>query len=174
MLEKWTNVVVANDVHFETMKTIMDCYKEGIVSGFETTNRDAFTYIVEKYNFLEIKEEIAEYLFQSYFIKQDLTILESIFFTYGNQFEKKLVIKELVLMIVGGKKVPEFVTNFNVPDFTEFAECCCVALKNRTYYEFQGFLETLDSWLSKDSEERSVAYLKIWGMIDVNKFSVYH
>ncbi|XP_065559184.1 uncharacterized protein LOC136026486 isoform X2 [Artemia franciscana] len=52
MLEKRTNVVVANDVHFGTMKTIMDSYKEGTVSGFETRNRDAFVYIVEKYNFL--------------------------------------------------------------------------------------------------------------------------
>ena len=58
MLEKRTNVVVANDVHFETMKTIMDYYKEGTVSGLETTNRDAFTYILEKYNFLGIKEKL--------------------------------------------------------------------------------------------------------------------
>ncbi|XP_065583696.1 uncharacterized protein LOC136042661 isoform X2 [Artemia franciscana] len=48
MLEKRTNVVLANDVHFETMKTIMDYYKEGTVSGLETMNRDACTYILEK------------------------------------------------------------------------------------------------------------------------------
>ncbi|XP_065583697.1 uncharacterized protein LOC136042662 [Artemia franciscana] len=171
MLEKQTNVILANDVHFETMKIIMDYYKEGIVSGFETTNRDAFTYIVEKYNFLEIKEEIAEYLFQSYFIKQDLTILESIFFTYGNQFEKKFVIKEMTLMIVEGKEAPEFVTNFNAPDFVELAKCCCAALKNSQFSRYQGFFKTLYSWLSKDSEQRSVAVLEIIGMIDVGTFS---
>jgi hypothetical protein len=58
--------VLAHDLNFETMKSIMDYYKEGFetgfwnkVSGFETKNRDAFTFIVEKYNFLAIKEEMA-------------------------------------------------------------------------------------------------------------------
>ena len=171
MLEKRTNVVVANDVHFGTMKTIMDSYKEGTVSGFETRNRDAFVYIVEKYNFLGINEKIAEYLFESYFTKRDLTILESIFFTYGNQFDKKFVIKEMALMIAEGKAAPEFVTNFNAPDFIEFAKCCCAALKNSRFSRHQGFLRRLYSWLSKDSEKRSVVVLEIVGMIDMQQFS---
>ena len=171
MLEKRTNVVVANDLHFETMKTIMDYYTKGTVSGFETTNRDAFTCIVEKYNFLGIKKKIAKYLFQSYFIKQDLKILESIFFTYGNRCEKNFVIKEMALMIAEGKEAPEFVTNFNAPDFVELTKCCCAALKNSQFSRYQGFLKTLYSWLSKDSEQRSVAVLEIIGIIDVQTFS---
>ena len=67
MLEKRTNLIQANDVNFETMKIIIDFYKEGIVSGFKIMKRDAFTYIVETYNFLSIKEEIAEYLLPKIF-----------------------------------------------------------------------------------------------------------
>ncbi|XP_065581704.1 uncharacterized protein LOC136041079 [Artemia franciscana] len=119
MLEKRTNLIQANDVNFETMKIIIDFYKEGIVSGFETMKRDAFTYIVEKYNFLGIKEEVAEYLLQRYFMKPDVKLLDSVFFTYGDRFKKTAVIKEMALMIAEGKKVPTFVNNFESPDFIE-------------------------------------------------------
>jgi hypothetical protein len=180
MLEKRTNLVLAHDLNFETMKSIMDYYKEGFKTGFwnkasffETTNRDAFTYIVEKYNFLAIKEEIAQYLLQSYRVKQDLTILESVFFTYGNQIEKMFVIREMTLMIAEGKDVPQFVTNFNAHDFLELAKCCCAALKNSQFSRYQCFLKTLYSWLSKDSEKRSVAALEIVGMIDMTTFKVH-
>jgi hypothetical protein len=171
MLEKRTNHVLANDVNFETMKTVMDYYKEGTISGFEAMNRDAFTYIVEKYNFLGIKEEIAEYLLENYLIKQDVKILESIFFSYGDKFKKITVIKEMALMTAKGKEAPQFVADFNALDFLEFAKCCCDALTGRKFEGFHGFLKTLYNWLSMNSEERSVAVLEILGMIDMRNLS---
>jgi hypothetical protein len=171
MIEKRTNIVLANDVNFETIKTIIDFYKEGTVSGFETMNRDTFTYIVEKYNFLGIKEEIAEYLLQKYIMTQDIKFLDSIFFTYGDRLKKNAVIKEMALMMAEGKEAPQFVTNFNATDFMELARCSCNALKGSSFGKFQGFLKTLYRWLSKDSENRSVVVLEIIGIIDMQRFS---
>ncbi|KAK2715268.1 uncharacterized protein LOC136043820 [Artemia franciscana] len=171
MLEKRTNLVLADDVNFETMKVIMDYYKEGSVSGFITMNRHIFTYIVEKYNFLCIKERIAEHLLQSYFINQDLRILESIFFTYGNQYEKTIVIKEIAHMIAKGRDTPDFVTEFNAPDFMELARYSCDALKNSAFDRFRSLLRTLYYWVYENSEERSAAVLEIVGMINMENFS---
>ncbi|XP_065580869.1 uncharacterized protein LOC136040569 [Artemia franciscana] len=171
MLEKRTNLIQANDVNFQTMKIIIDFYKEGTVSGFETLNRDAFTYIVEKYNLLSIKEEIAEYLLQSYFMKQDVKFLESVFFTYGDRFKKMVVMREMAVMIAEGKEAPKFVDNFNAPDFIELAKYSLAALKHSPFERFQCFLETLNRWLSQDSEKRSVAASEIIGIMDMQKFS---
>ena len=167
MLEKRTNLIQANDVNFETMKIIIDFYKEGIVSGFETMKRDAFTYIVEKYNFLSIKEEVAEYLLQRYFMKPDVKLLDSVFFTYGDRFKKTAVIKEMALMIAEGKQVSTFVNNFNVPEFIELVR---YALKYTPYDRQYVLLKTLCSWLSQDSERRSVATLEIIGIIDMRRY----
>ncbi|KAK2713937.1 uncharacterized protein LOC136040570 [Artemia franciscana] len=166
MLEKRTNLIQANDVNFQTMKIIIDFYKEGTVSGFERLNRDTFTYIVEKYNFLGIKEEVAEYLLQRYFMQPDVKLLDSVFFTYGDRCKRTAVIKEMALMIAGGKEVPTFVNNFESPDFIELVRYVI----DFPYNRFRVLLKTLCSWLSKDSERRSVVTLEIIGIIDLQKY----
>ncbi|XP_065558670.1 uncharacterized protein LOC136026241 [Artemia franciscana] len=172
-LGKETNLIEADDVDFDTMKSIMDFYKEGNVSNYEGLNRDKFSYIIEKYKFIGIKEEIAENVLDKYFEKQDIEILESIFFTYTGHNQKAKAIQELALLIIKGKEGPDFVGDFCIIDFFELSRICCQALNGWDISRFKGFLDTLFKWQNRDSENRSIPGLEIAGMIDINGFSCY-
>ena len=52
-----TNLVVANDIFFETMQFIIQYYENGTVRGYKKVDKEGFDYIVEKYDLFGIKDE---------------------------------------------------------------------------------------------------------------------
>jgi len=172
-LGKHSNFIRANDVDFNTMKMIMDFYKEGKVSNFEALDKEQFSFIVKKYNFIGIKEEIAEHVLEIFFKKQDVEILGSIFSTFYGHFQKSKAIQELAIVIIKGNEGPNFVDDFSIPDFLELSRICCQALNGYNIARFQGFLNTLYRWLDRDFEERSISALEIAGMIDITSFQCH-
>jgi hypothetical protein len=128
MLEKHTHCVQADDVDFETMNIIMEFYKEGTVPDYKTLDREHFTYIVEKYNFLGIKEEIAENVLQDFYKWKNMDDLESIFSTFESQRHKERAIACIADRISQGLCLPYFVSELSISDFIALKTLCCSAL----------------------------------------------
>ena len=47
-VEKTTNVVLANDIHFRTVEFVIQYYEDETVSGFQAIEKEVFDYIFEK------------------------------------------------------------------------------------------------------------------------------
>ena len=78
-IENKTNLVVANDIHFETMQFIMQYYKYGTIHGYQKVDKERFDYIVEKYDLFGIKDDIAEKLIAEYKQGENSKLLETYF-----------------------------------------------------------------------------------------------
>ncbi|XP_065573444.1 uncharacterized protein LOC136035528 isoform X2 [Artemia franciscana] len=172
MLERRQNFVEADDVDFNTMKTVIDCYKEGFIPDLAIIDKKAFTYVVEKYNFIGIKEAMAEHVFDTYVKDKDIELLKSIFTTYDCPVVKIAAIKEIALLIIQGKTIPGFIDDFDVHDFFELSRICCAPPMERETGRFEVFLNCFYRWVSKNPEERSDTAMRILGMMDIRKFSV--
>ncbi|XP_065577382.1 uncharacterized protein LOC136038220 [Artemia franciscana] len=171
MLEKRTNTVAAADVDLATMKVIIGYYETGYIPRIDTIYKEAFTYIVDKYNFLGIKEAMAERVFEEYHDEKKIDILGEIFTTYDCPAFKALAIKELVVVIMKGGKRPDFIIDFDAQDFLKLSMLCCSSLKGNNFERWNVFLDCFSSWLSKNPEERSRTATEILSMIDVRSFS---
>jgi hypothetical protein len=171
MLEKQTNIVVANDVEVNAMKAIIGCYEEGKIPEMSKIDLGAFSYVVDKYNFLGIKEAMAEQLLDKFAKENDLKILEFIFTTYDCKAQKKIAINEIAMTIVKGRKGPDFIVDFDIYDFLQLSKIVCASNIKRKFERWDSFLNCFYEWVSKNSEERSGTAVEILGMIDVRKFS---
>ncbi|XP_065567375.1 uncharacterized protein LOC136031649 isoform X2 [Artemia franciscana] len=171
-LEKETNTVMADDVHFMTMEFIIQCYTGEEVLCFQEVDKDAFEYIVEKYNFLGIREEAAEKVIHIYRETGDIEALGNVFSIYNSQKSKMTALKELIPIVAAGQKAPCFVDLFTIEEFKEFSKICCDVLKDSQVEQWDGFLKTFYSWTLKNPEERSMASLEILGMINIQQFPV--
>ncbi|XP_065566115.1 uncharacterized protein LOC136030934 [Artemia franciscana] len=171
MLEKRTNIVVADDVDVNAMKAIIGCYEEGKISEMSLINLEALSYVVDKYNFLGIKEAMAEHLLDKFAKDNDLKVLEFLFTTYDCKAQKKIAINEIAMIIVKGGKGPDFIVEFDNHDFLQLSEIVYSSLKERKFERWDSFLDSFYGWVSKNSEERSGTAVEILGMIDVRKFS---
>ncbi|XP_065565204.1 uncharacterized protein LOC136030273 [Artemia franciscana] len=171
-LEKETNTVMANDVPFMTMEFIIQCYTGGTVLCFQEVDKDAFEYIVEKYNFLGIQEEAAEKVIHIYRETGDIEALRNVFSIYKSQKSKMTALKELIPIVAAGQKAPCFVDLFTIEEFKEFSKICCDVLKDSKVEQWDGFLKTFHSWTLKNPEVRFIASLEILGMINTQQFPV--
>jgi len=171
-LEKETNTVMADDVHFMTMEFIIQCYTGETVLCFQEVDKDAFEYIVEKYNFLGIQEEAAEKVIHIYRETGDIEALGNVFSIYNSQKSKTTALKELIPIVAAGQKAPCFVDLFTIEEFKEFSKICCDVLKDSKVEQWDGFLKTFYSWTLKNPEERSMASLEILGIINIQQFPV--
>ncbi|XP_065573443.1 uncharacterized protein LOC136035528 isoform X1 [Artemia franciscana] len=172
MAEKRTNLVSAEDVDFETMETIFDYYANRNGADFNKIKANDFGYIVQKYNFIGIKEIVAKALLDKYRENKDISVLENIFTTYDCQAPKMVATTELAIMIASGGKGPKYITNFTVPDFLSLSKICCASLKETEFESCNAFFNSFYNWVSQNPDERSVAAIEIIGMIDIRKFSV--
>ena len=137
-IEKRTNLVVANDIHFETMQFIMQYYEYGTVHGYQKVNKEGFDYIVEKYDLFGIKDDIAEKLIAEYKQGENLKLLGT-YFSISNSPESKMgALRELARVAAERKAVPNFFNAFSVDDFIKFSEICCYML----------FQSKMDNWES--------------------------
>ncbi|XP_065566113.1 uncharacterized protein LOC136030933 [Artemia franciscana] len=171
MLEKRTNIVVADDVDVNAMKAIIGCYEEGKIPDMSVITLVTFSYVIDKYNFLGIKEMMAEHLLDKFAKENDLTVLELIFTTYDCKAQKKIAINEIAMIIVKGGKGPDFIVEFDNHDFLQLSEIVYSSLKERKFERWDSFLDSFYGWVSKNSEERSGIAVEILGMIDVRQFS---
>ncbi|XP_065583230.1 uncharacterized protein LOC136042223 isoform X1 [Artemia franciscana] len=171
-IEKRTNVVVANDIHFETMQFIIQYYENGTVHGYKKANKEGFDYNVEKYDLFGIKDDIAEKLLGEYRQGENLKLLEAYFLISNSPKSKFGALRELALIAVQGKVVPNFVNAFTVEDFTKFSEMCCDMLRQSKMDNWKSFLNIFYSWTSENPEERSIASLKILSLINLGNFPV--
>jgi len=175
MLEYQTNIVVADDVDFYAMKAIIGYYNEGEVPEMSVINEAAFSYVIEKYNFLRIKEAMAEamaeHLLDKFIAENDLQALELIFTDYNCKAQKNRAIIEIATILVKGKKVPDFIVDFDIHDFLYLSNFVCASLIKMKFERWNAFLSCFYEWVSKNSEERSATAVEILGMIDVRKFS---
>ncbi|XP_065582395.1 uncharacterized protein LOC136041625 [Artemia franciscana] len=169
-IEKRTNVVVANDIHFETMQFIIQYYENGTVHGYKKVNKEGFDYIVEKYDLFGIKDDIAEKLLGEYRQGENLKLLEAYFLISNSPKSKIGALRELARIAVQGKVVPNFVNAFTVEDFTKFSEMCCDMLRQSKMDTWKCFLNIFYSWTSENPEERSIASLKILSLINLQNF----
>ena len=170
--ESRTNLVVANDIHFETMQFIMQYYENGTVHGYKKVNKEGFDYIVEKYDLLGIKDDIAETLLVKYIQGENLKLLEAYFLISDSPKSKIGALRELARIAVEGKVVPDFVNGFSVDDFINFSEICCDMLRQSKMDNWERFLNVFYSWTSQNPEERSIASLKILSLINLGNFPV--
>ncbi|XP_065566109.1 uncharacterized protein LOC136030929 [Artemia franciscana] len=171
MLEKRTNIVVADDVDVNAMKAIIGCYEDGRIPDMSVITLETFSYVIDKYNFLGIKEMMAEHLLDKFAKENDLTVLELIFTTYDCKAQKKIAINEIAMIIVKGGKGPDFIVEFDNHDFLQLSEIVYSSLKERKFKRWDSFLDSFYGWVSKNSEERSGIAVEILGMIDVRQFS---
>ncbi|XP_065583229.1 uncharacterized protein LOC136042222 [Artemia franciscana] len=173
-IEKRTNVVVANDIHFETMQFIIQYYENGTIHGYEKVNKEGFDYIVEKYDLFGIKDDIAEKLLGEYRQGENLKLLEAYFLISNSPKSKIGALRELARIAVEGKVVPNFVNGFSVDDFMKFSEMfsemCCDMLGQSKVDTWKCFLNIFYSWTSENPEERSIASLKILSLINLKNF----
>ncbi|KAK2713878.1 uncharacterized protein LOC136040891 isoform X2 [Artemia franciscana] len=170
MLEKYTNVVSAKDINFDTMKTIIDYYNKGVVTDVLNVDDIAFSYIVEKYNFVGIKEAFAEILLDKYKKDENVEILEKIFTSYNSHNHKVRAVAEIATMIAQGKKSPTFVANLSAQDFLELSKSCCAILIGTDALKWAEYLNIFKLWAKRNSVAESVVVLEIIGMIDIRKF----
>ena len=171
MLEKRTNIVVADDVDFNAMKAIIGCYEEGRIPDMSVITLETFSYVVDKYNFLGIKETIAEHLLDKFAKENDLKVLELFFTTYDCNARKKIAMNEIAILIVKGRKGPDFIVDFDINDFLQFSKIVCAYLIKKKFERWDTFLNCFYGWVSENSEERSGTAVEILGMIDIRKFS---
>jgi hypothetical protein len=171
MIEKRTNVVTADDVYFETMKFIIDYYNIGNIGDFknslETLDKEQFTYIVDKYSFLAIKEDFTEIIFQEYLKTNDIEILGCVFFPFESQFYKFKAMVEVVTIVARNEWEPTFLSHLNIPDFLGFSRLYCeiyCSLGFR-FTVHRLFTEILRVWYSKDPENRINTLLSIIQMM---------
>ncbi|XP_065581377.1 uncharacterized protein LOC136040891 isoform X3 [Artemia franciscana] len=171
-IEKRTNIVVVNDIHFETMQFIMQYYEHGTVHGYEKVTKEGFDYIIEKYDLFGIKDDIAEKLIGEYRQGKNLKLLEAYFLISDCPRSKIGALRELACVAVEGKVVPNFVNAFTVDDFTKFSEICCDILRQSKMDNWESFLNIFYSWTSENPEGRSIASLKILSLINLENFPV--
>ena len=171
-IESKTNSVVANDIHFETMEFIIQYYVNGTVHGYEKVNKEGFDYIVDKYEFFGIKDDIADKLIGEYRQSKNLKLLEAYFSISSSPKFKIGALRELACIAVQGRPVPYFVNSFTVDDFTKLSEICCDMLSQSKMDDWESFLNIFYSWTSEKPEERSIASLKILSLINLENFPV--
>ena len=171
-IESKTNLVVANDIHFETMQFIIQYYENGTVHGYEKVNKEGFDYIIEKYDLFGIKDDIAEKLLGEYRQGENLKLLEAYFLISNSPKSKIGALRDLAHIAVLGKAVPNFVNAFTVDDFMKFSEICCDMLGQSKMDYWESFLNVFYSWTSENPEGRSIASLKILSLINLKNFPV--
>ncbi|XP_065582117.1 uncharacterized protein LOC136041391 [Artemia franciscana] len=174
-LEKKTNTVMADDVHFPTMEFIIQCYTRGTVALVDNqVDKEDFEYIVEKYNFIGIRDEVAEMMIHIYRKTGNIEALANVFFLCDSQKWRMTALKEIVPIITAGKKAPDFIDVFTIEEFKEFSRICCHIMKDSKVDQWQSFLEAFYSWTKypENPEERSMTSLEILGMMNIEQFPV--
>ncbi|KAK2704922.1 hypothetical protein QYM36_017089 [Artemia franciscana] len=132
----------------------------------------AFNYVIDKYNFLGIKEAMAENLLDKFAKDNDLRVLEFIFTTFDCKAQRKIAINEIAMIIVKGRKGPDFIVDFDIHDFLQLSEIVCASLIKRKFEGWDSYLNCFYGWVSKNSEERSGTAVEILGMIDIRASEV--
>ncbi|XP_065567070.1 uncharacterized protein LOC136031430 [Artemia franciscana] len=171
-IEKRTNVVVIDDVHFLTLNFIIQCYEKGTMPCLKKLDLKEILYTVEKYNLLCIKEEIAEKLIDVYRQSGNMDTLEKIFSYFSHQRVKEAALRELAINIVEGGKIPDFVISFSVEDFTKLSKICYSQLNLSKKVSRHDFLQMFCSWVSNNPEERSVAAIELISIINLQSLHV--
>ncbi|KAK2704763.1 hypothetical protein QYM36_016976 [Artemia franciscana] len=117
-----------------------------------------------------IKEAMAENLLDKFAKDNDLRVLEFIFTTFDCKAQRKIAINETAMIIVKGRKGPDFIVDFDIHDFLQLSEIVCASLIKRKFERWDSFLNCFYGWVSKNSEERSGTAVEILGMIDIREF----
>jgi hypothetical protein len=135
-------------------------------------DKDDFEYIVEKYNFLGIRDEAAEMMIHIYRETGDIAALANVFFICDSQKWRMTALKEIVPIITAGKPAPYFIDLFTIDEFKKFSKICCSVMKDFKVEQWQSFLEAFCSWAKcpGNPEERSMASLEILGMVNIEQF----
>jgi hypothetical protein len=180
MIENQRNTVFAEDVHFKTLQFIIRYFETKAISGFEKINKDVFDYIVGKYNFIIIKDDIAGKLLSESAPTMDtnLVALEKIFSVFNSPRYKVFAFR-ILSYIIQNKKIYyfkqdlSFINDFSAEDFTELSKMCCAEIKQAKRCLWDGHLDCFYSWTSKNPEERSITSLALLPLISCNLSSIH-